>query len=126
MDIFNVEPVHAFLLRGQSISSVRPEHKSKRLPQSSLAAVEANTVEDMATFNARFFRSRKLLLFIASRILEGSDAADEALQNCWVTASRNPPKFEYEGAFRSWLLRVLIDEALAVLGERNWTVYVVE
>ena len=40
-----------------------------------------------------------------------------AIQNCWRTASRNPPHFEYEGAFRSWLVRIIIDEALAILRE---------
>jgi hypothetical protein len=38
---------------------------------------------------------------------------------CWLTASRNPPRFEYEGEFRRWLVRVLIDEASAIL--RNKT-----
>jgi len=32
--------------------------------------------------------------------------AENAVQTCWVRASRNPPKFEHEGAFRSWLLRI--------------------
>ena len=45
------------------------------------------------------------------------------MQNCWLTASRNPPHFEYEGAFQSWLVRILIDEALTILlesqGERD-------
>jgi hypothetical protein len=36
------------------------------------------------------------------------------VESCRATASRNPPRFEYEGAFRSWLVRVLIDEALAI------------
>jgi len=35
------------------------------------------------------------------------------------TASRNPPKFDSEGAFRSWLARVLIHEALAILRENR-------
>jgi hypothetical protein len=37
----------------------------------------------------------------------------------WITASCDPPKFEYEGAFRSWLLRILIDEALIILREKE-------
>ena len=36
------------------------------------------------------------------------------MQNCWPAASRTPPRFESKAAFRSWLLRLLIDEALAV------------
>jgi DNA-directed RNA polymerase specialized sigma24 family protein len=86
-----------------------------------LASVREGTIEDQAMFNAHFLRCRKLLVFIASCVLGGSEGTDEALQNCWFTASRNPPRFEHEGAFRSWLVRVLIDEALAILREAQET-----
>ena len=33
----------------------------------------------------------------------------------------NPPHFEHEGAFRSWLIRVLIEEAIAILRENQGT-----
>ena len=75
--------------------------------------------EDPAVFHARFWRCHRLLHFIACRVLGGPEHADAAIENCWLTASRNPPRFEYESAFRSWLLRVLIDEALALLRERG-------
>jgi len=55
-------------------------------------------------FKTRFCRC-KLLAFIADRVLEGRPGSDTAVQNCWLKASRNPPAFEDEGAFRSWLLR---------------------
>jgi DNA-directed RNA polymerase specialized sigma24 family protein len=70
--------------------------------------------EDAAVFQLRFFRCRRLLRFIATRVLRDSDRVDDAIENCWLSASRNPPQFDYESAFRSWLLRVLIDEALAI------------
>jgi len=44
--------------------------------------------------------------FIACRVLGDKHKAQIAIQDCWRTASRNPPRFEYEGAFRSWLARV--------------------
>jgi DNA-directed RNA polymerase specialized sigma24 family protein len=75
--------------------------------------------KDLAVFEVRFLRCRRLLHFIASRVLGGSERADVAVENCRVTASRNPSRFEYEGAFRCWLLRVLIDEALAILHENQ-------
>jgi Sigma-70 region 2 len=68
--------------------------------------------EDSASFDAAFSRSRKLLYLIACRVLEGSEGAEEAIQNCFFRASRNTPVFEDEAAFRSWLFRVLFDEAL--------------
>ena len=58
-----------------------------------------------------------MLNFIACRVLCDEGKALVAIQNCRQAASRNPPHFEYEGAFRSWLVRVLIDEALAILRE---------
>ena len=73
--------------------------------------------EQSAIFVRRFLRSYRLLNFMSRRILGDEDRAFVAILNCWQTASRNPPRFEYEGAFRSWLVRVLIDEALAILHE---------
>jgi hypothetical protein len=73
--------------------------------------------EQSAIFTQRFLRSYRLLNFIACRVLGDEDRALVAIQNCWQAASGNPPDFEYEGAFRSWLVRVLIDEALAILRE---------
>jgi DNA-directed RNA polymerase specialized sigma24 family protein len=70
--------------------------------------------EHWAVFNVRFSRSQELLYFIARRVLGSNEAAKDAVQSCWLTASRNPPEFTYEGAFRSWLIRILIDEALAI------------
>ena len=70
--------------------------------------------QDVAVFRARFWRCRRLLHFIACRVLGSPERADEAVAKCWLKASRNPPRFEYESEFRSWLLRVLINEALAI------------
>jgi hypothetical protein len=38
-----------------------------------------------------------------------------AVENCRRKASRNPPAFQTEGAFGSWVLRLVIDEALLIL-----------
>jgi DNA-directed RNA polymerase specialized sigma24 family protein len=56
---------------------------------------------------------------LAYRILGTHEGAGNAVENCRIVASRNPPGFEYEGAFRSWVARILIDEALAILRQRN-------
>lgn len=66
-------------------------------------------------FGEWFSRCQGSLHFTAGRILSGPEGAALAVQNCWLTASRNPPTFDREGAFRSWLLRILIDEASAIL-----------
>ena len=80
--------------------------------------------EQPEIFAQRFLRSYRLLHFIACRVLGADERAPDAIKNCWRTASRNPPHFD-ESAFRSWLVRVLIDEALAIFresqGEKNPT-----
>jgi len=79
------------------------------------SAVATFLQEGPKEFDGRFSRCFGLMHFIACRILGSSEGAAEAIENCRAKASRNPPNFEREGAFRSWLVRVLIDEALAVL-----------
>ena len=68
-------------------------------------------------FNVRFWRCYRTLHFIACRVLGGPERAEEAMGNCWSIASRHPQRLAHEGEFRSWLLRILIDEALVLLRE---------
>jgi DNA-directed RNA polymerase specialized sigma24 family protein len=77
-------------------------------------AISNHVQEDLVVFTARFSRCHGLLHFIACRVLSDTKGARDAVQNCWLTAFRHSPKFEHEGAFRSWLLRMAIDEALAI------------
>jgi DNA-directed RNA polymerase specialized sigma24 family protein len=75
--------------------------------------------EHSAVFEARFSRCRRLLYFLACRVLGSHEFAGDAVQNCRLIASRNPRRFEREGAFRGWLVRILIDEALLILESRR-------
>ena len=76
---------------------------------------------DPKIFEDRFARCRRLLHFLAARILGSQDEAGDAVRNCRAAASRNPPSFESEGAFRSWLARILIDEACALLRRKQFS-----
>ena len=76
---------------------------------------------DPKMFEDRFARCRRLLHFLAVRILGGEDEAEDAVRNCRAAASRNPPSFESEGACRSWLARILIDEACALLRRKQFS-----
>ena len=71
--------------------------------------------ERWTEFDARFSRCYNLLHFIARRILGNSEEIEDVIENCRLAASRSSLEFEQEGAFRSWIIRVLIDEARAVL-----------
>src|SRR5262249_58315484 len=97
-------------MSGHVLSGALPK---KRLERSNNSFVE-NDQEQSAIFARRFLRSYRLLRFIACRVLGDQQRAPMAIEKGWLTASRNPLHFEYEGAFRSWLVRVLIDEALVI------------
>ena len=81
----------------------------------------SNTQDETQEFHERFLRCRGLICHIASRVLDGGEGVDQAVENCFLTAIRNPQEFESEGSFRSWLLRILIDEALQILRQKNGT-----
>jgi DNA-directed RNA polymerase specialized sigma24 family protein len=77
--------------------------------------IEPDGELDQNSFSQQFLRCRETLHFIACRILSSVDEAETAVRNCHRTASRNPLHFQSEGAFRSWLVRILIDEATLLL-----------
>jgi DNA-directed RNA polymerase specialized sigma24 family protein len=77
--------------------------------------------ETWDVFKRRFSNCRGLLHSIACRVLGNSEDAELAIQNCWFTASSTLASFDSEGAVRSWLLRVLIDEALTIRRRRPKT-----
>ena len=75
--------------------------------------------QESAVFEDRFSRCHEMLHFLACRVLGSPERAHDVVENCRITASQNPPTFEYEGAFRSWLVRILIDEALVIVRQRE-------
>ncbi len=79
----------------------------------------SNPEDETQAFHERFLRCRGLLYFVASRVLDGGEGVDEAVENCFFTAVCNPQASESEGGFRSWLLRILIDEALQILRQKK-------
>ena len=81
--------------------------------------ISKNTQEHQAEFALRFSRCRDSLYLIAFRILDSPEEAEEAVQNCLLTASCQAPRFERDGAFGSWLLRVLIVDALIIRQQKK-------
>jgi DNA-directed RNA polymerase specialized sigma24 family protein len=75
----------------------------------------SNWQENLDSLDVVFSRYRRVLYRVAYRVLDNHQDAKDAVRNCLLTASCNAPRFETEGAFRGWLVRVLIDEALAIL-----------
>lgn len=70
-------------------------------------------------FNDLFSRHRRLLYSLANRILHNHEEAEDAVQNCLLSAFRSLPSFKSQSAFRSWLVRILINEALASLRRKR-------
>lgn len=64
-------------------------------------------------------RYRGILTLIAYRVLCDDEKAEVAVENCIRVVSDMAPQFDHEGAFRSWLARVLIDEAVIILGSQR-------
>jgi DNA-directed RNA polymerase specialized sigma24 family protein len=72
-----------------------------------------------SAFELQLSRNHELLYFIACRILNNPQEAEDAVKNCLRAASRNPPDCSSEGALKSWLVRILIDEATLLLGKKQ-------
>ena len=74
---------------------------------------------NLEALDVLFAWHRSLLSLIAYRVLGNHEDAEEAVQNCLRLASDRAPRFEHEGAFRSWLARILIDEAVTILHKKR-------
>jgi DNA-directed RNA polymerase specialized sigma24 family protein len=70
--------------------------------------------DQLRQYRTWFLTCRNTLHYMADLILDSSEVAECAVQNCWRRALENPPGFESEGDFRSWIFRLLINEALSM------------
>ena len=76
---------------------------------------------DRDAFEILFSRYRPILYRLAQRILRNHEESEDAVQNCSLVAFRKVTSFKYEGAFRSWLARILVNEAITILRKRKRT-----
>jgi RNA polymerase sigma-70 factor (ECF subfamily) len=74
---------------------------------------------DQEAFNVLFSKYRRLLYSLASRVLHSHDEAEDAVQNSSLLAFCKLRSFKHEGAFRSWLIRILVNEAVSLLRQRK-------
>jgi DNA-directed RNA polymerase specialized sigma24 family protein len=89
-------------------------HKSESCLENSGRTAHISQIS-VEAFRALFSQYRRVLYSVAYRLLFNHRDAEDAVQKFFLSASTNIPMFECEGSFRSWLLRGLIDEALAIL-----------
>lgn len=66
-----------------------------------------------------FSRYYSFLYFLACRVLGGREDAQDVVQNCLLRAFRSLEQFNNDGAFRSWLARILVNEAISFLRKKR-------
>jgi len=74
---------------------------------------------DQEALNDLFSRYYGFLHFLACRMLGGWEDAQDVVQNCLLRAVCNLQQFNNDGAFRSWLARILVNEAIDLLRKRR-------
>lgn len=80
-----------------------------------MSATEKQLIErllsgDEKTFESVFNQYYSLMYSVAQSIA-GSSIADEVIQEAWMSALRALPKFEGRSSFKSWLMRIVANEA---------------
>ena len=78
-----------------------------------------SSADSRISFYVRAARYRRLLYFVAHRVVGNPDRALIAVENGLFSAARHVTTFDHEGAFRSWLVRLALDESLAILHGRK-------
>jgi hypothetical protein len=112
-DMYGLQPFPPVFQVGRNAT---PQSRSRKEDETL-----TNSQGSLGAFNVLSSRYRHLLSLIAYRVLGNREEAEDAVQNCLLAISGNVPKVEHEGAFRCWLARVLIDEAVTILNKKNST-----
>jgi DNA-directed RNA polymerase specialized sigma24 family protein len=92
-----------------------PQLKTDRIQLPGTEQPASGEQDRLDQFAHWFPRCRSTLYFIASLILGSSVGTEDAVRRCRIKAARNLRNFESEGFFRSWIVRILINEALSIL-----------
>jgi DNA-directed RNA polymerase specialized sigma24 family protein len=92
---------------------------SVKLKLREVVPVLKSSADNRMSFYVRAVRYRCLLYFVAHRVLGNPDRAIIVVENCLSSAAHNATTFDHEGAFRSWLVRLALDESLAILHGRK-------
>lgn len=74
---------------------------------------------DHEALHVLFVRNRRLLHSLAYRLLRNHGEAEDAVQNCLLQAFRSLESVKSRGSFRSWLVRILINEALVIIRKKK-------
>lgn len=84
-----------------------------------LALVEASTGGDIAAFEELVRRYDRKLLRIALHVTHNTEDAQEAVQETFLKAYRKLDQFQGKSTFSTWLIRIALNESLAILRKRR-------
>jgi len=80
------------------------------LSKSEKLIIEKLLAGDETTFETIFTQYYALMYSVAQSIA-GPSIADEVIQEAWISALRALPKFEGRSSLKSWLMRIVANEA---------------
>lgn len=83
-----------------------------------LLAVRAGEGDEEA-FETLVRRHGAAMLGLATRLLGTRSEAEDAVQDCFVTAWRKLPEFRGDSAFRTWIHRIVTNRCLNLLRSRR-------
>jgi hypothetical protein len=86
-----------------------------KAPSEQPEIAQLTTREQSDRLDKWLLRSHRTLHYVAKLILGSSELAATAVERSRLRALEDSPSFEHEGPFRSWIFRVLIDEALSII-----------
>ncbi len=81
-----------------------------KLSESDKVLIEKLLAGDHKAFESTFNQYYSLMYSVAQSIA-GSSIADEVIQEAWMSALRALPKFEGRSSLKSWLMRIVANEA---------------
>jgi RNA polymerase sigma-70 factor (ECF subfamily) len=106
------------------LSDAKPVHSERGgLSDSELADAVASG--DQGAFRALMRRYNRLLYRTARSILRDETDAEDALQNAYLSVYRGIGKFRGEAGLSTWLVRIVINEAIGSLRKRARSAHII-
>lgn len=97
-----------------------PQPSRADLPDSELVALAA--AGDTPAFEAIMRRHNQLLFRTARSVLKSDDETEDAVQDAYINAWRALGSFRAEAKLSTWLVRIVLNEALGRVRKRNGNV----
>jgi RNA polymerase sigma-70 factor (ECF subfamily) len=97
-----------------------PQPSRTDLPDTDLVALAA--AGDTSAFEAIMRRHNQLLFRTARSVLKSDDETEDAVQDAYINAWRGLGSFRADAKLSTWLVRIVLNEALGRVRKRNGNV----